>query len=44
MKAVEVFGSYIQSETLADSLSVAANDGKETDINDSKVVVAVVKA
>ncbi len=43
-KSVETFGAYIKSETLADSLSFAENDGKETEINECKVVVTVVKA
>ena len=43
-KSVETFGAYIKSETLADSLSFVENDGKETEINECKVVVTVVKA
>jgi isoleucyl-tRNA synthetase len=41
--AVKAFGGYIQSQVLADSIEVAENDGKETDIDDLKVNIKVQK-
>ena len=43
-KAVDAFSSYIKEETLADSLTVAENDGDSTEIGDENVTVKVVKA
>ena len=43
-KAVKAFSSYISEETLADSLSIAANNGKEADIADEKISLLVEKA
>ncbi len=43
-KAVDTFSSYIKEETLADSLTVAENDGDSTEIGDENVTVKVVKA
>ncbi len=43
-KAVEEWKSYISSETLADDLAIADNDGSITEIADSEVKVKVVKA
>ncbi len=44
VKAVNAWKDYISAETLADKLTVAANDGSETDIADSAVKVKVEKA
>ena len=43
-KAVEAFRSYINEETLADTLDVAENDGCTTEIGEETVSVSVVKA
>ena len=43
-KAVEEFRTYINDETLSDSLSFAENDGCSTEIGDETVVISVVKA
>ncbi len=43
-KAVEAFRSYINEETLADTLDVAENDGCTTEIGEETVFVSVVKA
>ncbi len=43
-KAVRAFSSYISEETLADSLEIAANDGKEAEIADEKIRVSIEKA
>ena len=43
-KAVKAFSSYISEETLADSLSIAANNGKEAEIADEKISLLVEKA
>lgn len=43
-KAVEKFRSYINEETLADSLSIEENDGCSTEIGDESVIVSVEKA
>lgn len=43
VKAVNAWKDYISAETLADKLTVASNDGSETDIADSAVKVKVEK-
>ncbi len=43
-KAVEAFRSYINEETLADTLSFEENSGCSTEIGDETVVVSVEKA
>ena len=43
-KAVDAFRSYINEETLADTLEVAENDGCTTEIGEETVSVSVVKA
>ncbi|MBQ0070491.1 MAG: isoleucine--tRNA ligase [Spirochaetales bacterium] len=42
-KAVEAFSAFVAGETLCDDLKIAANDGKETEIADSKVTVKVTR-
>ena len=43
-KAVEAFRAYIDEETLADTLTVAENDGCSTEIGEETVSVTVKKA
>ena len=43
-KSVDAFGDYIKQETLADTLSFAENDGKETEAGEEKAFIKVVKA
>ena len=43
-KTVDEFGSYISQETLADSLTLADNDGCETELGDESAKVKVEKA
>ena len=44
VKAVEAFSSYIKEETLSDTLTIAENDGENTEIGEENVTVKVVKA
>jgi isoleucyl-tRNA synthetase len=41
--AINAFADYIKSQVLADSIVIADNDGKETDIDDVKVNIQVEK-
>ena len=43
-KAVSGFGDYIKSQVLALDITLADNDGKETNIDDFKINIKVVKA
>ena len=42
-KAVESFGDYIKTQVLADSISLAANDGQEVDLDVVKVNISIEK-
>ena len=42
-KAVESFGSYIQSQVLADSMKIEENDGQEVAFDDFKLNIKVEK-
>ncbi|MGI6232989.1 MAG: isoleucine--tRNA ligase [Prevotella sp.] len=42
-QAVESFADYIKSQVLADSITLADNDGKETDIDELKLNINIVK-
>ena len=43
-KAVEQFGEYISTQVLADSITVAPCEGKETDIEGEKINILVVRS
>jgi len=42
-QAVDAFADYIKTQVLADSISVADNDGAEIDIDDTKVSIKIEK-
>ena len=42
--AVKGFGDYIQAQVLADSISIAANDGQEVDFDEFKINIKITKS
>jgi len=43
-KAVDSFADYIQTQVLADSISLQTNDGQEVDFDDFKLNIKIVKS
>jgi isoleucyl-tRNA synthetase len=43
-QAVKVFGDYIKTQVLADSINIAPNDGQEVEFDDFKLNIKVAKA
>ena len=42
-KAVDACGEYIKNQVLADDITIAPNDGQETDFDDFKLNIKIVK-
>ena len=43
-KAVNAFGEYISTQVLADSITIAPNDGQEVDFDDFKLNITITKS
>ena len=43
-KAVANFGEYIKTQVLADSISIAANNGQEIEFDDFKLNIQITKS